>query len=133
MRYCAATVFTPVFATLLFTSFSNMQLNASQWEAGRVICDSGTTGEEMGFAVEMYFDQKTEKALRELCKVLADAGVRSVLDEIGDRPHISLAVFSQVDVDALLEETGRFATDTRPMPITLSAIGAFPSAEAVLF
>ena len=134
MRYCAATVFTPVFATLLFTSFSNMQLTASQqWEAARVICGDGATGERMGFAVEMYFDEKTEKSLRDLRKILTDAGVKPVLDEIGDRPHISLAVFSQVDVDVLLEEVEGFAKETRPLPLTLGAIGAFATADAVLF
>jgi 2'-5' RNA ligase len=133
MRYCAATVFTPVFATLLFSSFSNMPLKTSQWEEARVICARGMTGEDMGFAVEMYFDEKTEKALRDLRKVLSEAGVKPVLDEIGDRPHISLAVFSQVDVDVLLEELEGFAKETRPLPITLSAVGAFASADAVLF
>ena len=124
MRYCAATVFTPVFATLLFTSFSTIPLSASQCEAARVMCGPGATGERMGFAVEMYFDEKTEKALRDLRKVLSDAGVRPVLDEMGDRPHISLAVFSQVDVNVLLEELEGFAAETRPLPITLSAIFA---------
>lgn len=133
MRYCAATVFTPVFATLLFSSFSNMPLRASAWEARGVLSAAGATGAEMGFAVELYFDPKTEKALRDLRKVLAEAGIRPVLDEIGDRPHISLAVFSQVDVDVMLEEVEKFAGEARPLPITLSAIGAFASAEAVLF
>jgi 2'-5' RNA ligase len=133
MRYCAATVFTPVFATLLFSSFSNMQLNASQWEVGRVLCGAGATGEGMGFAVEIYFDEKTEQSLRSLRKTLSDAGIRPVLDEIGDRPHISLAIFSQVDVDVLMEEMEKFSAETSSMPITLSAIGAFATADAVLF
>jgi 2'-5' RNA ligase len=133
MRYCAATVFTPVFATLLFTSFTTMPAGASQYEETRVICGPGSTGERMGFAVELYFDQKTEKALLDLRKILTDAGVRPVLDEMGDRPHISLAVFSQVDVEELLEEVEKFAAETKAMPITLSAIGAFATADAVLF
>jgi len=133
MRYCAATVFTPVFATLLFTSFSNMPASASQYQVGRVLCGAGVTGERMGFAVEMYFDEKTEKTLRDLRKTLSDAGIRPVLDEIGDRPHISLAVFSQVDVDELSVELEKFAAETKAMPITLSAIGAFATADAVLF
>jgi 2'-5' RNA ligase len=87
----------------------------------------------MGFAVEMYFDERTEKALRDLRKVLTDAGVRPVLDEMGDRPHISLAVFSQIEPDVLLGELEGFAGETKEMPITLSAIGAFATAEAVLF
>ncbi|HEV8290701.1 MAG TPA: 2'-5' RNA ligase family protein, partial [Tepidisphaeraceae bacterium] len=122
-----------VFATLLFTSFSTIPLGASQCEAARVICGPGATGERMGFAVEMYFDEKTEKTLRDLRKTLTEAGIRPVLDEMGDRPHISLAVFSQVDVDVLLEELEKFAGETRAMPMTLSAIGAFATAEAVLF
>src|SRR5258706_3024827 len=108
MRYCAATVFTPVFATLLFTSFSTIPLDASQCEATRVICGPGTTGERMGFAVEMYFDEKTEEALRDLRKVLTEAGGRPGLDEIGDRPPIRLAVFSQIEADVLLGELEDF-------------------------
>src|SRR5258707_15574899 len=125
MRYCAATFFAPVFATLLFSSFSTIPLSASQCEATRVTCGPGATGERMGFAVEMYFDEKTGKSLRDLRKILTDTGVRPVLDEMGDRPHISLAVFSQVDVEELLEEVEKFAAETKAMPITLSAIGAF--------
>jgi 2'-5' RNA ligase len=87
----------------------------------------------MGFAVELYFDPQTERALRDLRKVLIVAGVRPVLDEIGDRPHISLAVFSQVEPDDLLKELKDFAAETAPLRITLSAIASFPTAEAVLF
>jgi hypothetical protein len=81
----------------------------------------------------MYFDEKTQKTLRDLRKTLTDAGIRPVLDEIGDRPHISLAVFSQVDVDELAEELEKFAAETKAMPITLSAVGGFATADAVLF
>jgi 2'-5' RNA ligase len=87
----------------------------------------------MGFAVELYFDPQTEKSLRDLRKVLTNAGVSPVLDEIGDRPHISLAVFSQIDPDELLEELKDFAGELDMMSITLSAVGSFPTADAVLF
>lgn len=87
----------------------------------------------MGFAVEMYFDERTEMALRDLRGVLTAAGVKPVLDEMGDRPHISLAVFSQIDPDDMLEELEEFAGRVEQMGITLSAIGAFATAEAVLF
>src|SRR4051812_24333924 len=87
----------------------------------------------MGFAVELYFDPATERILRDLRSALTAAGVRPVLDEIGDRPHISLAVFSQIDPDQLLPGLENFARDLDPMPLTLSAVGSFPTAEAVLF
>jgi hypothetical protein len=87
----------------------------------------------MGFAIELYFDPQTERTLLDLRKTLTAAGVKPVLDEIGDRPHISLAVLSQVDPDELLQELKDFAADLDVMPITLSAIGSFPTADAVLF
>src|SRR3954465_1410669 len=87
----------------------------------------------MGFAVELYFDPATERILRDLRSALTAAGIKPVLDEIGDRPHISLAVFSQIDPDELLPELEDFAGEMNVMPITLSAIGSFPTAEAVLF
>src|SRR5437870_13353459 len=119
MRYCAATVFTPIFATLLFTSFTTIPLGASQCDATRVICGPGATGDRMGFAVEMYFDEKSEKALRDLRKVLSEAGVRAVLDEMGARPHISLAVLSQIEPDGLLGERDDFAAETKALPVTV--------------
>ena len=75
----------------------------------------------MGFAIELYFDPQTKRNLLDLRKILTTAGVQPVLDEIGDRPHISLAVFSQVDPDELLDELKDFAGELDPMPITLSS------------
>jgi hypothetical protein len=87
----------------------------------------------MGFAVELYFDPQTEKLLRGLRQTLADAGIKPILDEIGDRPHISLAVFSQLFPDEFLPELEGFAADSAPLKIILSAIASFPTADAVLF
>jgi 2'-5' RNA ligase len=80
----------------------------------------------MGFAVEMYFDRTTEDALRGLRLILAQSGVRPVLDELGDRPHISLGVFSQLDVNSFERCLREFARDRSPLFVRLEGVGSFP-------
>jgi GNAT superfamily N-acetyltransferase/2'-5' RNA ligase len=87
----------------------------------------------MGFAIELYFDPETECAVREVRSALAGEGVRAVLDELGDRPHISLAVISQLDERALEPHLRQFAAAMTPFPITFDAVSSFPTGEGVLF
>jgi 2'-5' RNA ligase len=87
----------------------------------------------MGFAVEMYFDSDTELAVRRLRRELTNHGLKSVLDEMGDRPHISLAVIDDVDPALLNPKLKVFALVTEKMPLILSAIGSFPSQEGILY
>ena len=87
----------------------------------------------MGFAVEMYFDSDTEFAVRRLRGELTNHGLRSVLDEMGDRPHLSLAVIDDVDPALLDPKLEQFALVTEKMPIILSAIGSFPSQPGILY
>lgn len=87
----------------------------------------------MGFAIELYFDDATQHAVREVRTALAGAGVRAVLDELGDRPHISLAVASQLDELALEPRLRRFAAETRPFPVTFDAVSSFATGEGVVF
>src|SRR5580765_5539182 len=87
----------------------------------------------MGFAIELYFDDATQRAVREVRTALAGAGVRAVLDELGDRPHISLAVASQLDERALEPHLGQWAAGMRPFPVTFDAVSSFATEEGVLF
>ena len=87
----------------------------------------------MGFAVELYFDSETEKSVRNLRHSLLEEGVSSMLDALDERPHISLAVFSNVDVCGLIAHTKTYAEKIEPFNFQLSAIGTFPTDENVLF
>ena len=87
----------------------------------------------MGFAVELYFDPETERAIRGLRAVLARCGVRPVLDELGDRPHISLAVLPRLDVGLLARRLEDLAAVTEPFAVSFGAVGAFPTDAGVLF
>ena len=87
----------------------------------------------MGYAVELYFDRQTEQNIADLRHVLIKDGIASKLDKAGDRPHISLAGFSDVDCDVLIMLVREFANSLEPFNIQLSAIGTFPTHENVLF
>jgi len=87
----------------------------------------------MGYAVELYFDSQTEKCVWDLRHALIEQGITSTISELGDRPHISLAVFSNVNCDDLILLTKEYADKIEPFNFQLSAIGAFPTDENVLF
>ena len=87
----------------------------------------------MGHAVLLYFDDQTEQSILNLRHALMEQGISSMLDKAGDRPHISLAGFSNVDCDILISLVHEFANGVQPFNVQFSAIGAFPTDENVLF
>jgi 2'-5' RNA ligase len=87
----------------------------------------------MGFAVEMHFDRQAEARIRALWDELARQGIRSSLPTIGSRPHISLAVFDRLDPSRVGPELERMAGRTASVPLTLCAVGSFPTQEGVVF
>lgn len=88
---------------------------------------------KMGYAVELYFDDHIEQCIRHIRNVLFQQGIYSNLIELGERPHISLAVFSSVNVNALVSLIQDHAINISPIDIQLSAIGIFPTNENCLF
>ena len=87
----------------------------------------------MGFAVELYFDSEIEKSVRNLRQILFERGISSTLEGLGDKPHISLAVFFNIDRDNLIALTKAYAEKIEPFDFQLSAVGTFPTDENVLF
>jgi 2'-5' RNA ligase len=87
----------------------------------------------MGYAVELYFDSQTEKNVWNLRHILIEQGISSTLGKLGDKPHISLAVFSDVDCDSLISLTEQYASKIKPFDFQLNSIDIFPTDENVLF
>ena len=87
----------------------------------------------MGYAVLLYFDKQTEQSILNLRHALIEQGFPSTLDKAGDRPHISLAGFSNVDSDILISLVQEYANSIESFSIQLSSIGIFPTDENVLF
>lgn len=87
----------------------------------------------MGYAVELYFDPQTQNSIWDLRYALTEQGILSTIGELGDKPHVSLAVFSDVDCDRLILLTKEFARELQPFNLQLSAISTFPTDENTLF
>lgn len=86
-----------------------------------------------GVAVEFYFDANTEANVRAYRDSIYEKGIKPVLGEMNDRPHISLAVFGKTDNDKLINLTERFSKNIGEFEIKLGAIGIFPTPDNVLF
>ncbi|MEM5773539.1 MAG: 2'-5' RNA ligase family protein [Anaerolineaceae bacterium] len=82
----------------------------------------------MGFAVELYFDEHSDQAIR---KMWAAAG--SSLPAMNADPHISLSLHADVDtarMDTLLRE---FAARTPCLTVSFPALASFLSPEGVIY
>ena len=53
----------------------------------------------MRYAIEMYFDKETEEKIMRLAQKIADAGLSTKYLEWKTRPHVTLAVYNDIDVD----------------------------------
>jgi len=87
----------------------------------------------MGYAVLLYFDEQTEQRIMDLRHTLTEAGIPSLMNKMGDRPHISLAGFSEVDRDSLISLVQEYVTSREQFSVRLGVIGTFPTKENVLF
>jgi 2'-5' RNA ligase len=87
----------------------------------------------MGVAVEVYFDPVTEQSLRQFQTTLTAHGIPPILDQLGFRPHLSLAVFSDATPEQLIPIVQAFAHNTHRFALTFSHIGVFPTDEGVVF
>lgn len=87
----------------------------------------------MPFAVEMYMDGESEAKIRRIWQFLAEAGIKSAMFEAGYRPHVSLGVSEELDVEGLAKELSSFAKTISTFEMTLSSVGLFHSSESVIF
>lgn len=82
----------------------------------------------MGYAVEMFLKEDEAQVIRRLFSATC-----SIFADIGTTPHISLALFDDVDVPKLTAVVRDFASQELPFRIRFSSIGMFPGQENVVF
>jgi len=87
----------------------------------------------VGYAVELYFDRDTEERIGRLWDVYKERDFTSLLPAIGSRPHISLAVFTDVILETLNDVVVEVAQSAAPLELGLAAVAGFPGNEGVLF
>jgi 2'-5' RNA ligase len=86
----------------------------------------------MPYAVEMYFDEASTARIREMWNRLAGIGLSAMID-CGARPHVSLAVCEQIDLNAASAILDDCSAGVPAFAISLASCGMFPGAEYVVF
>ena len=88
----------------------------------------------MGCAVELYFDPDSDLAIRRIWSGIADAFGLSTMLTNGERPHVSLGVYSNdLDHRSFLQELPAFSKSLAPLEVQLGSVGTFPTEEGVVF
>ncbi len=78
-------------------------------------------------------DADSEAKIRRTWEALAEARIKSPMLEAGYRPHVSLGVCEEIDVDGLARELSSLTVEVSAFALTLSSIGLFPLSEGVIF
>lgn len=86
----------------------------------------------MSFAVEMFFDEAADRAVRAAWKAMADAGISTATMDGISRPHVTLAVSDEIGA-TFKNALALFAKEIPPFELIFSHIGAFNTAEGVVF
>ncbi|MEZ4734679.1 MAG: 2'-5' RNA ligase family protein [Caldilineaceae bacterium] len=87
----------------------------------------------MGFAVELHIDAVNAAPIMTLSDAIyAQCGGEN-LTGIGAQPHLSLTVFPELEPARLEGVLAAFAAATPPVPVTLAAVGVFPTAQGVVY
>ncbi|MXX04776.1 MAG: 2'-5' RNA ligase family protein [Gemmatimonadetes bacterium] len=88
----------------------------------------------MGYAIELFYDDASEQAVRHIWDGLGRVLGQPSLSELGARPHVSLAVYGDaLDTTGFPERLLEFARSIDPFDFTLSSLGTFPGQEGVVF
>lgn len=87
----------------------------------------------MTFAVQLYFDPGSDTAIRSLWEALASAGVPFPLRDSANRPHVSLAVYGEIDVPVCTNRLNSFAQTLSPFALSIASLGIFSDEKTVVF
>jgi len=76
------------------------------------------------YVVMAVFDDATSQKLSSLRKYLYESGYTTSLSEWP--PHITIAAYENVELDALLRWTDKFSKRFQPFDISFASLGVFP-------
>ena len=85
----------------------------------------------MTYAIEMYFDKETESKIMNLAQKVADAKLSTKFLEWKTRPHITMAVFNDVDENKCIDLLKEFVKDVKSIPAFLDSVAMFNDTKTV--
>lgn len=87
----------------------------------------------MGYAVEMFFDKASEDKIKSYFKRLHDLNLSKILYELNSRPHISLAVYNEINLQKFQKEFIQFIENRESMKLSFESLGIFPTQPGVVY
>ena len=88
----------------------------------------------MGYAIELFYDDEAEQAVRDIWDGIAAELGKTSLSDHGARPHVSLAVYTDdLDMTGVQENLLKFAQSIDPFDFCLRSLSAFTRQEGVVY
>ena len=87
----------------------------------------------MDYAILLHFDKNSEARIFDLWKEAAKSGGDSYLIDSGLRPHITLAIFEDTDIQSFCNKLEIFSKQIKKLDLKLGSIGTFASSQGVLY
>jgi 2'-5' RNA ligase len=87
----------------------------------------------MPYGVMLYFDDQTEKTILNIWQSLAENNLSSGMLDAGIRPHITLAIYEELDCRSCENVLTKITTKTASLPIQFTHLGIFTNPEPVVF
>lgn len=85
----------------------------------------------MKYAVEMYFDKITEAKIMGLAQKVADSRLSTKFLEWKTKPHVTLAIFNDVNEQRCIALLREFAKDKIAIPAFLDSVGMFTDTKTI--
>ncbi|MBZ9635168.1 2'-5' RNA ligase family protein [Clostridium sp. FP1] len=85
----------------------------------------------MLYAVELYFDKKTEEKIMRLPNGIAKKGISKRYLEWKTRPHITLGLFNNIDFENCDKLLDKLTKQISSFPTHLSSIGVFNNSKCI--
>ena len=87
----------------------------------------------MPYGVMLYFDVQTEKTISNIWQSLAKHDLSSSMLDAGIRPHLTLAIYEDLDCRPCENELVKITSNTPSPSIMFSNLGLFTNPEPVIF
>jgi len=81
----------------------------------------------------LFLDCETENTIRRTWSILRTRGLSSPLLRSGGKPHLTLAIWENLDPDFILDDIADFAKTHRVFPVTFSSIATFGPESGTVF
>lgn len=81
----------------------------------------------------LFLDAETESVIRRAWSVLRTRGFSSPLLRSGGKPHLTLAIWEDLDPDLVLDDLRDFAKTHRAFPVTFSTVATFGVKSGTVF